>query len=208
MAGQSPIKTVVFDFGNVIGFFDHRRTTRRLLQWSAHPEDQLHRLVYGGPLETAYEHGRLTSAEFVRQVKEVGCLTCPEEEIASAWSDVFWPNEETVALVPELSRRYTLLLGSNTNELHAVQFKRQFRETLKHFHALVLSHEVGARKPQPEFFKHCQRLAGCAAKECLFIDDLEVNVDGARQVGWQGIVYRPGGELKQQLANLGLLSTV
>lgn len=204
----SPIRTIVFDFGNVIGFFDHRRTTRRLVSWSTHSEDDLHVRLFGGQLETDYESGRLSSAEFVRLAREAGCLSCAEEEVAAAWADIFWPNEETTRLVPQLAQRYTLLLGSNTNDLHARQFKMQFQDILRHFHALVLSHEVGARKPLPAFFEACQQLAGSKPEECLFIDDLPANVEGAVRLGWHGIVYRPGGHLERDLANLGLLSTL
>jgi putative hydrolase of the HAD superfamily len=75
---------------------------------------------------------------------------------------------------------------------------------LQHFDALVLSHEVGQRKPKPAFFDHCRRLSDCAAEECLFIDDLEANVAGARACGWQGIVYRDYEDLRARLAEFGV----
>jgi putative hydrolase of the HAD superfamily len=77
---------------------------------------------------------------------------------------------------------------------------------LRHFDALVLSHEIGVRKPKAGFFQHCQGLSGCAAEECLFIDDLPANVGGAQALGWQGIVYTPGNDLRQRLAALGILT--
>ncbi len=198
------IKTIVFDFGNVIGFFDYRRTTERLARYSDLPADAIQRYVYGGELEDAYESGRMTSADFLRTLRE-GCgLTCPDEALREAYVDMFWPNEEVCALVPRLKPRYRLLLASNTTELHSLHFRRQFADTLRHFDALVLSYEVGARKPRPEFFRHCERLAGCAPPECLFIDDLPANVAGAQRCGWQGIVYRPGDDLRRQLAEAGV----
>ena len=51
-------------------------------------------------------------------------------------------------LVADLKRQgYTLLLGSNTNILHARFFRRHFAETLDHFDHLVFSYEVGELKP-------------------------------------------------------------
>ncbi len=61
------------------------------------------------------------------------------------------------------------------------------------------------RKPRPAFFQHCQSLAGCAAAECVFIDDLPANVAGARALGWQGIVYTGTGDLREHLRNLGVM---
>jgi len=198
------LKTIVFDFGNVIGFFDYRITTERLARYSHLSADDIQRFIYGGKLEDAYESGRITSADFLRRVRH-GCgLTCPDEVLAPAFADMFRPNLEVCALVPRLKPHYSLLLGSNTNELHSRHFVRQFADTLRHFDALVLSHEVGARKPRPEFFQHAQRLAGCAPEECLFIDDLPANVAGARALGWQGIVYSAVVDLAAELAKLGV----
>jgi putative hydrolase of the HAD superfamily len=198
------VKTIVFDFGNVIGFFDYGITTGRLARHSHLSSDDIRRFMYGGELEDAYESGRLNSAEFLRRVRE-GCgLTCDDTALTAAYVDMFWPNEEVCALVPRLKPRYKLLLGSNTTELHSRHFVRQFAEVFRHFDALVLSHEVGARKPRPEFFRHAERLAGCAAAECLFIDDMPANVAGARALGWQGVVYRRGTDLAAELAKVGV----
>ena len=45
------------------------------------------------------------------------------------------------------------------------------------FDAIVISGEVGMRKPEPEIFAHALELLGVAADETVFVDDLRVNVD-------------------------------
>ena len=54
------------------------------------------------------------------------------------------------------------------------------------------------------FFYHCQKLAGCAVAECLFVDDLPINIEGAKAAGMQGIVYAPGGDFVGQLRSMGV----
>jgi putative hydrolase of the HAD superfamily len=198
------IKTIVFDFGNVLGFFDYGLTTARLARHSPLPADAIRKLVYGGELEDAYESGAISSAEFLRRVRDACGLTCPDDVLAPAFADMFWLNEAVCDLVPRLKPHYRLLMGSNTNELHSRHFLAQFADTVRHFDGLVLSHEVGARKPRPEFYQHAQRLAGCAAGECLFIDDLPPNVAAARALGWQGIVYSRETDLPAELARRGV----
>jgi glucose-1-phosphatase len=200
------IQTIVFDFGNVIGFFDHRRALERLQEHSALTVEGMRAFLYGGRLEDDYESNRISSDEFLRLVRE-GCrLGCPEDVLAAAYVDIFWPNPEVCDLLPRLKPRFRLLLGSNTTALHSRQFRRQFADVLKHFDAQVLSCEIGTRKPAKGFFDHCQRLADCAPHECLFIDDLAANVAGAQACGWQGIVYTGGEELRKQLALHGILT--
>ncbi len=198
------IKTIVFDFGNVVGFFDHRLTSARLASYSAMEVEAIHAYLFGGPLEDDYESGRLATADFLRQVRQTCKLTCSENELATAWADIFHPNEAVCDLLPRLKHRYRLLLGSNTNELHSRHFCQQFTEVLRHFDALVFSHHIGIRKPAAGFFAHCQSLAGCAAEECLFIDDSPANVRGALACGWHGIVYAGVPELRKQLIALGV----
>jgi glucose-1-phosphatase len=196
------IRAIVFDFGNVIGFFDHRRTTARLAEHCDLSPEELFQRIYGGPLEHDYDQGRLTSDAFLARVREACRLRCSDEVFTEAWNDVFRPNDEVIALLPELKPHYRLLLGSNTNELHSRHFRRQFAEALRYFDHLILSHEIGARKPDTAFFHHCERLAGCRPEECLFIDDLPPNVAGARACGWHGFVYTTAADLRRRLAEL------
>jgi putative hydrolase of the HAD superfamily len=116
--------------------------------------------------------------------------------MAAAFADIFKANEAVCALIPQLKPHFRLLLGSNTNELHARRFRDQFAATLSHFDHLVLSYEIGVRKPRRAFFEHCQRLAACRAEECMFIDDLQGNIDGARAIGWRGVQYVPSLDLQ------------
>lgn len=55
------------------------------------------------------------------------------------------------------------------------------------FDVVVISGEVGMRKPDPDIFRHTAALLGVAAAECVFVDDLGVNVRGAAAVGMIGI---------------------
>lgn len=198
------IKTLIFDFGNVVGFFDHYRALNRLAAHSRLSAQQMFAALIGGRLEDDCEAGRLSSAQFVRHVRDTCELSCSEEETAAALADIFWPNREVCELLPRLKPRHRLLLASNTNELHARHFRPLFAEALRHFDHLVLSFEVGARKPAAAFFEHCQRLAGCRPAECLFIDDLPANVAGARACGWHGIVYTGVEDLRRQLVVFGI----
>jgi putative hydrolase of the HAD superfamily len=199
------MKAIIFDFGNVVGLFDHRIASRRLAAFSSLPAEAVHAHLFGTPLEEEYESGRITSAEFLRRIVEVCGLRCSTEIAASAYADIFRPNREVCALLPRLKSRYRLLLASNTNDLHARRFLRQMAEPLGYFDALILSHEIGTRKPKAEFYAHCQRLAGCEARECVFIDDLPANVTGARACGWQGIVYRDFNALVDDLSAFGIV---
>jgi putative hydrolase of the HAD superfamily len=57
------------------------------------------------------------------------------------------------------------------------------------FDEVVLSFEVGCRKPDREIFDLAAQRAGVRPAECLFVDDLTKNCDGATAAGWQAIHF-------------------
>jgi putative hydrolase of the HAD superfamily len=198
------ITTIVFDFGNVLGFFSHRKAAEQLAVYSPlSVEDILNRYL-DPQLEDDFESGRMSLSAFRALVRQRCRVKCDDEQLDQAIADMFTPNHEVCRLVPELKPRYRLVLLSNTNELHAIHFRRQFADTLAHFDALVLSHEIGLRKPSPDIYAHCCRLGGSSASQCVFIDDLPANIDAARACGWHGIVYHRGLDLRRELRRLGI----
>jgi epoxide hydrolase-like predicted phosphatase len=58
------------------------------------------------------------------------------------------------------------------------------------FDAVVISGEVGMRKPEPEIYLHTLGLLGVPAGSAVFVDDLESNVRGAAAVGLIGVHHR------------------
>jgi glucose-1-phosphatase len=146
----------------------------------------------------------MSLAEFRSVVRQRCRVTCSDAQLDRAIADMFTPNDDVCSLVPALKPRYRLVLLSNTNELHALHFRQQFAETLAHFDALVLSHEVGLRKPCADIYAHCHKIAGATPRQCLFIDDIPANIEAARACGWQGIVYHRGLDLRRELRRLGI----
>jgi putative hydrolase of the HAD superfamily len=58
------------------------------------------------------------------------------------------------------------------------------------FDVVVVSGEVGARKPEPRIYLLTAERLGVTPETCVFVDDLLQNVEGARAVGMEGIVHR------------------
>src|SRR5947209_6081361 len=198
------IKAIIFDFGNVIGYFDHFRTLNRIAHYTEMPPAAMYAAIYDGELEDVCGSGRLGPAGVLEPFRRTCRLCCGDEVLGAACADLFRPNPGVCALLPLLKPRYRLLLGSNTNELHSRHFRRQFADVLRHLDHVVLSHEIGIRKPQAGFYEHCRRLAGCAPAECLFIDDLPANVSGARAYGLHGLLYTGIEDLRREFHELGI----
>jgi putative hydrolase of the HAD superfamily len=193
------IRTIFFDFGNVLAFFDHGRAVKGFARFTDMDPVELALALYGSPIADDYECGKLTTDEYVREALLNGRLTCTAEQFLSYYHDIFWPNPEVHGIIPRLRPRYRLVLASYTNEAHFVRYTRDYAGVLAHFDHIVPSHHAGARKPHAEFFAYALRFANAEPHECLFIDDLPVNVEAAERAGMRGIVYTADGGLADRL---------
>jgi glucose-1-phosphatase len=199
-----PIKTLIFDFGNVVAFFDHSRAVARLAQYTDLPPVELALKLYGSQIEDAYERGDIDTAEYIREATLNARLSCTTEQFVGAFVSIFWRNFEVCDLIPKLKPNYRIVLGSNTTRAHFDAYCRQFADVIAHFDYLGTSFEARARKPEPAFFAHVQRHTLAEPSECLFVDDLPTNVEAAERFGWNGVVYRPDGTLADKLRAAGV----
>ena len=58
------------------------------------------------------------------------------------------------------------------------------------FDAVVISAEEGVHKPQPEIYRLGAGRAGVEPHECVFVDDLRENCEGAEAVGMTAVLHR------------------
>lgn len=69
------------------------------------------------------------------------------------------------------------------------------------FDAVVLSCEVGCRKPAREIFAHAAASAGVRADACVLVDDLTANCAGAEAAGWRAIEFTDTAAAVDRLAS-------
>lgn len=67
------------------------------------------------------------------------------------------------------------------------------------FEGIVVSGEEKMVKPNPEIYQLLLNRYDLQASESIFIDDRQVNVDGANRVGIHGILFTGSLDLRQQL---------
>ncbi|MFO0695778.1 MAG: HAD family phosphatase [Polyangiales bacterium] len=178
MIGRS---TVLLDFGGILYGLDYDRMHRAfdaIGGWS--------RLVENGfrGISDAFETGALDPDGFRREISHRLGRDVPTEALDSAWNsllDGILPGAED--FVRGLSTRHRLALVSNTNAIHFAAFGPECRELFAPFDRLFLSHELGARKPEVGFYERVLSSLGARPEDCVFVDDLAVNVEAARRLG-------------------------
>jgi epoxide hydrolase-like predicted phosphatase len=67
------------------------------------------------------------------------------------------------------------------------------------FDAVVISGRVGMRKPEREIFAHTAELLGLLPRQCVMVDDLSANIQGAVAAGMVGVLHRSYAETVDEL---------
>lgn len=198
------IRAVLFDFGNVVCSFSIEPFLRRIARHSRRPLEELQRLI---PSFTAigreYETGLVSSDEFFVDVCRRAGLSIERDQFIKDYCDIFTPISPTFDLVRRLKRNYVLGLVSNTNEWH---FEYGIRpvEIYPLFDAVTLSFQVKAMKPDRRVYDDILSKVKVQPPECVYIDDMQENVDAAGALGLRAIRYVGPEPLLAALHSLGL----
>ena len=99
-------------------------------------------------------------------------------------------------LLRDWARSVPLYLCSNTNPLHWRHVVAMEPELLQPFLGFFLSFEMRIRKPDPQYFHRVLAEIGAEPRECLFIDDMEKNLDSARGIGLRTILFESVDSLR------------
>lgn len=200
-------KAIIFDFGNVIAFFDYDKVIGNFATLGNNQlsPSEVKDKLFAENLLNEFEVGNISSSDFVAEVRQrLNLQNVEDKEIIDTWSDLFTSNEEVIKVVKRIPERITLILGSTTNPLHFEYYRREFSDTLNKFKAFVTSFHVGSLKPDPVFYERCLKEASCKPGDCVYVDDIPQYVDAASKMGIEGIVYNSKTDITQRLREKGV----
>ncbi len=196
------INLIIFDMGHVFIDFNWEDVINCFKKLKPnHTIDFIEIMNYLSSL--GYEAGKIDTAEFLASLNQKAGLNLSLEEFTLIWNYSFAENIEMAELMSQLKQKLPLYLLSNTNENHFTYLENTFKVS-RHFDELVLSYEVGYVKPEPEIYLETLKRANHPAQNCLFIDDLPQNIEAARQLGINTILFEGCQKLKDSLAEYNL----
>jgi putative hydrolase of the HAD superfamily len=140
------------------------------------------------------ERGEISEDEFLARLRgALEPLLGHEPELhrfRETFIGALQPNEPMIELMRELRGR-ELRMAMLTNNVR--EWEPLWRAKLpvdEIFETVVDSAFVGCRKPEARIYELTVERIGVPAEHCLFIDDLEVNCDGARKAGMSAVHFR------------------
>jgi putative hydrolase of the HAD superfamily len=140
------------------------------------------------------ETGRMTEAAFMGALSDQLSAASGEEVELGGFGERYFqhlePNERMIDYMRELrGRGYKLAICTNNIR----EWESHWRAMLpvdEIFDVVVDSAFVGSRKPEPRIYEITLERLGAVPQKTLFIDDVEVNCEGARELGIDAIRFR------------------
>lgn len=199
------IKAVIFDLGRVLVHFDFSLGYRQLEPLCGIPAAEIPVRVAESGLAIRLESGDIGPEEFAEEMGKLLGFELTFGEFSRMWCSVFTqPTLIPEALVEAVGKTHRLVLLSNTNSIHFEMLQENY-PILRHFDAYVLSHEVGAMKPNPKIYQAAIDAAGCAPDECFFTDDIAEYVAGAKAMGIDAVQFQSAFQIEAELRSRGVI---
>lgn len=189
------IRNIVFDMGMVLMQWNPMNPC---LRYAKDPEkanilcdnifrhEEWGRLIDGGEMSEEDYFVRCSERMPTQELKEL-CL-----EMSKDWTqDSLYPTVGMRAVIGLLKAiGYNLYILSNCGR-HFHVFEDRI-PGINHFDGILISAEERMLKPNREIYERLLEKFNLKAEECIFIDDLQANIDAAKAVGFEGYCFADG----------------
>ena len=185
-------KLFIFDIGGVIlQNFDITKDLSNYLN-----QDLIS--IYSSAAMQDHYRGLITEEEFwTLYKKEANIDLNPKEELLRMF---FSPtiDKDSINIIKSLkSKGYRVVAGSNIMDAHYQVGKEM--NLFSYFDEVYASHLMHIKKPEEEFFTYILEKENINPKDVYFIDDLEENIMGAKNMGINTILFTSADKLLHDL---------
>jgi putative hydrolase of the HAD superfamily len=145
-----------------------------------------------------FETGAVEEADFETRFAAMLGVTDPERLIDRLFAGSK-PDEPMLAAV-RAARGAGIRTGLISNSWGTRRYDRAQLAEL--FDGVVISGEVGMRKPAPKMYSLGAELIGVVPEQCVFVDDLPFNLEPAAELGMATIHHRTAEQTISELEDL------
>lgn len=192
------IKNVIFDLGNVLlnfepkGYLKSKIPTEKI--------EIIYKSIFQSEEWMSLDRGTITEEEAKANIIDRNIEYKEYINIAfENWYDILKPIEKNVKILEKLKdNNYKIYYLSNFHEL-SFKYVTQKYDFFKKFDGGVVSYEEKLLKPECEIYERIIKKYNLNPKECIFVDDTKINVDGAMECGLYGIHLKDIDALEENL---------
>ncbi|MBF7076282.1 HAD family hydrolase [Streptococcus sp. HF-100] len=183
------IKNLVFDFGNVLIEWN----PAKILAAFVKEEDRkrVEAAIFDSGLWAQTDTGQLTLKSAIQAAQTLldSSYSATVEAIFTHWYetvDVYHQLQEKIFEWAQLG--YGIYILSTTSEIFYAVENAGLLPMTKVLTGKILSYEVGFAKPDKSIYQKLLTQYALHANQCVFIDDLQINLDAAKSLGFETIL--------------------
>lgn len=186
-------EAIIFDLGGVIINLDYQLTTNAFQELGMDNFKESYSQLAQNRLFDDFETGKISSQHFINKLLTLLPSGTSANQVVHAWNSMILNvPQKKIELLDQLRSKYRLFLLSNTNEIHMVKVRREWKKVSHqpmeyYFETIFLSNEMGLRKPDPKIFGKVCIEKGLDPLKTLFIDDSPQHISGSRSIGMKTI---------------------
>ncbi len=205
------VKAIIFDIGNVLVKVDLNlwqdgfnkigvNIPKNMLQ-----NNKLSELVY------SYTEGKINTSTFVSRFSNaLGVEEIPENEFKMAWNFVILSlHLDAIENLQKFRNSgYKIYALSDNNHMHSEYIDELYQQIYPDksffdlFDKVFLSQEIGFRKTSDEAWLYLLKDQKLKPEECLFVDDMLINITRAKKLGLHVFHYETGSDMSKVLETI------
>lgn len=195
------IRAVFFDFGGVIQRTEYQAPRQHLAERFGMDYDDIDRIVFASDSAQRASVGEIEEeAHWQNVLKRV---KGSEADVSVIKNEFFGGDVIDLDLVNFIrslrGKFHTGLISNAWSGLRSVLEKEKLIDV---FDTVIISAEVGMTKPEPGIFRLALEQAKVKAEEAVFVDDVQVNIDGCQEVGMRGVLFDDPHKAMERLKEL------
>ena len=184
------IKNIILDMGNVLLDYDPERILSEFCS-SEEEKDAIRKELFNGPEWEMGDRGDIKDKDRFDQVKDRVDVRFHDAlwKCADRWSSFLDPLPGAEEFCRSVKNKgFGIYVLSNASDLFYEYFPGFL--PLDFFDGVYVSADHHMLKPDVRIYESFLELYGLKAAECLFIDDREINVEGARKAGISAVCFK------------------
>jgi glucose-1-phosphatase len=200
-------RAIIFDIGRVLVRLDIAGAMGGLAGMISLTPQETWAAIEHDPRWRDWQEGRMSPRDWQLHICRRLGVNLTFEQFREIWNRVLDPTPLLDgAFLESLSKRYCLAVLSNTDPIHVAELEKRF-DFFRFFKHRIYSCVVGASKPSPLIFRAALQACKTTVDNAIYIDDIPVYVEAARQLGMRGIVFQSPDQLNADLEQFGATAT-
>lgn len=201
MKEKPQVKAIIFDLGGVIMHGGYLPFIQNYCKECFTPEGKKKILQ----LEHEVNLGTISEKKFYQEIEKIFHVHMTPSQIHDSIVAKMQTNKSLVEFIPKLKKAKTALFTNSIGLMAIEVLKLRKVDSKKIFDKLFISSKIHLAKPDIKAYEYVIKKMKVEPKEAMLVDDRKGNIDLAKKLGMQGIIFKNTSQFKRDIKKFELI---